>query len=226
MRRSSGVVPAADTGYSSEENMRYLFENEIHAVIPDTQFRQRDPRIAGSETVAEHKRHRQKTRNDKPKGANHIPAEAFTFNADTQTCVCPNGHEMMYHGDHFEINGKRYHRFKSYLKNYRVCPMQKECMKKPVNEHGRQVSFKVEEKDNRNFMDLMKQKIDNVQGRKDYARRMWTVEPVFGNITSNKGIHKLTLRGKAKVTCQWTICCLMHNIEKLWRYGLDTMRYA
>ena len=28
-----------------------------------------------------------------------------------------------------------------------------------------------------------------------------------------------SLRGKAKVTCQWTMYCIVHNIEKLWRYG-------
>ena len=126
---------------------------------------------------------------------------------------------MMYHGDHFKINNKRYLRFKSYLKNCRACPQQKDCMQKPLKDHGRQVSFKVEEANNTNYLDLMKQKIDSEQGRKDYARRMWTIEPVFGNITSNKRLNKLSLRGKAKVTCQWSMYCIVHNIEKLWRNG-------
>lgn len=215
----SNLLLTADTGYSSESNMKYLFDEGINAVVPDTHFRQRDPKIMGSETVLKHKKQRQKTRSDKGKNTAKIPASEFNFNASTLTCICPNGYEMMYHGSDFEINNKRYHRFKSYLKNCRACPQQAQCMKKPLREHGRQVSFKVSGKDNRNHLDLMKQKIDSEQGRKDYARRMWTIEPVFGNITSNKGINKLTLRGKAKVTCQWTICCIMHNIEKLWRYG-------
>ena len=71
----------------------------------------------------------------------------------------------------------------------------------------------------KNYLDLMKSKIDSDAGKEKYARRMWTIEPVFGNITSNKGINKLTLRGQAKVTCQWMMCCLVHNVEKLWRYG-------
>ncbi len=215
----------ADTGYSSEDNMRCLFEEGINAIVPDTNFRQRDPRIAGSETVAKHKKQHQKTRTDQRRMAAKIPASEFSFNSESLTCICPNGHEMMYHGDQFELNGKKYHRFKSYLKNCRVCPLQSECMKKPVREHGRQVSFKVDREDNQNFLDLMKQKVDSDQGRQDYARRMWTVEPVFANITSNKGIKKLSLRGKAKVTCQWTVCCIMHNIEKLWRYG-NASQYA
>ncbi len=98
-------------------------------------------------------------------------------------------------------------------------------MKRPVKEHGRQISFQVKGEDNKNYLDLMKQKVDSEQGRKEYARRMWIIEPVFGNITSNKGINKLTLRGKAKLSSQWMICCIMHNIEKLWRYG-DVSLYA
>lgn len=209
----------ADTGYSSERNMEYLFKQHINAIVPDTHFRQRDPLIGESDTVKRHKAQRQKTRKDKSKGHSGFSADQFVLNRESKICVCPNGHEMMYHGDHFEINNKRYMRFKSYLKHCRVCPLQSQCMKKPLREHGRQVSFVAEGKDNINYLDLMKQKVDSEQGRRDYTKRMWTVEPVFANITSNKGINKLTLRGKAKVTCQWLMYCLVHNIEKLWRYG-------
>lgn len=216
---SGNVLLTADTGYSSEDNMKYLFEQGINAVVPDNNFRQRDPKIAGSETVAKHKAHRQKTRKDQRNGTLKFPASDFTANKEAKTCICPNGHEMMYHGDHFEINNKRYMRFKSYLKNCRACPLQNKCMKRPLKEHGRQVSFVVDGEDNVSYLDLMKQKIDSEQGRKNYSRRMWTIEPVFGNITSNKGANKLTLRGQTKVTCQWVMHCIVHNIEKLWRYG-------
>lgn len=215
----SGALLTADTGYSSEENMKYLYEEKIDAVVPDTLHRKRDPRIAGSETVAKHKAHRQRTRKDQRISTAKIPAAEFCFNEEALSCVCPGGFEMMYHGDHYEINNKRYHRFKSRLKNCRGCPLQSECMKRPLKEHGRQVSFVVQGEENKNYLDLMKKKVDSERGRNIYARRMWTIEPVFGNITSNKGINKLTLRGKAKLTCQWTMCCIMHNIEKLWRYG-------
>lgn len=219
------VLLTADTGYSSEANMKFVFDEGINAVIPDTNFRQRDPRISGSEAVAKHKKHRQKTRKDQRHNTAKFPSSDFCFNPDSLTCICPGGHEMMYYGDHFEVNNKTYHRFKSRLVNCRSCPLQSQCMKKPLKKDGRQVSFSVDRENNKNYLDLMKQKVDSEQGRKDYARRMWTIEPVFGNITSNKRINKLTLRGKAKVTCQWTICCIMHNIEKLWRYG-DEALYA
>ena len=57
---------------------------------------------------------------------------------------------------------------------------------------------------------------------------MHTIEPVFGNICSNKGLDKLTLRSEKKVTAQWQLYCMVHNIEKLWKYVSlykDTQNY-
>ena len=40
------------------------------------------------------------------------------------------------------------------------------------------------------------------------------MEPVFGNI-QNKGMRRFTLRGKDKVSTQWKLFTLVHNIEKV-----------
>ena len=90
-------------------------------------------------------------------------------------------------------------------------------MKKPVKDQGRQVSFLNEEQEKVTCVDLMKQKIDSPEGRRMYSRRMWTIEPVFGNITSNKGLSRISVRGEAKATAQWLMYCMVHNIEKLWK---------
>ena len=65
----------------------------------------------------------------------------------------------------------------------------------------------------------MKQKIDTVEGRKVYGKRLGIVEPVFGNIRVNKGLNRFTLRGLVKVNIQWIIYCLVHNIEKILHFG-------
>ena len=61
----------------------------------------------------------------------------------------------------------------------------------------------------------MKQAIDSPEGRKRYGQRMAAVEPVFGNIRSNKRLDRFTLRGQDKVNTQWHLYYLVHNIEKL-----------
>lgn len=47
------------------------------------------------------------------------------------------------------------------------------------------------------------------------------MEPVFGNIRHNKRLSRFTLRGKVKVkvSTQWNLYCLVHNIEKLAHHG-------
>ena len=65
----------------------------------------------------------------------------------------------------------------------------------------------------------MKHRIDSPLGKQIYSHRMSVVEPVFGNITHNKKLKRLSLRGKKKVQGQWLLFCLIHNIEKLKNYG-------
>ena len=66
----------------------------------------------------------------------------------------------------------------------------------------------------------MKVKIVSSLGRRQYSKRLGAIEPVFGNITVNKGMNKFTLRGQEKVNAQWKMYWLVHNIEKL-RHSLN-----
>jgi hypothetical protein len=64
-----------------------------------------------------------------------------------------------------------------------------------------------------------KQAIDSPRGRRLYSQRIATVEPVFANIRHNKRLNRFTLRGRSKVSTQWQLYCLVHNIEKLANCG-------
>ncbi len=55
-----------------------------------------------------------------------------------------------------------------------------------------------------------------VQVKRD---RMSVIEPALGSIGHNKGLNSLSLRGKTKVSAQWQMYCLIHNIEKLKNCG-------
>jgi hypothetical protein len=57
----------------------------------------------------------------------------------------------------------------------------------------------------------MRWKFDTPLGREIYSRRMGTVEPVFANI-QNKGMRRFTLRGQKKVSAQWKLFKMVHNI--------------
>ena len=85
--------------------------------------------------------------------------------------------------------------------------------------HGRQVSFIIEKDKAPTYTDWMKHRVDSPEGKLVYSHRMSVVEPVFGNIGTNKGLNRFSLRGKAKVQGQWRLYCMVHNIEKIMNYG-------
>ncbi len=58
------------------------------------------------------------------------------------------------------------------------------------------------------------------KGRKAYAKRKETVEPVFGQIKGVRGFRQFLLRGLDNVKAEWQLICLTHNLLKLYRCGL------
>ena len=58
------------------------------------------------------------------------------------------------------------------------------------------------------------------EGKAAYARRKATVEPVFGQIRSCRGIRQMSFRGIFKNRCEWLLICATHNLLKLWRAAI------
>jgi transposase len=63
----------------------------------------------------------------------------------------------------------------------------------------------------------MQEKLRAATGKALYAARKQIVEPVFGMIKSARGIRKFLLRGLEKVSAEWQLICLTHNLLKIWR---------
>jgi len=65
--------------------------------------------------------------------------------------------------------------------------------------------------------DRMARKLRAAKGRKIYARRKEIVELVFGQIKNVRRFRQFLLRGKEKVSAEWDLICLGHNLLKLFR---------
>ena len=63
----------------------------------------------------------------------------------------------------------------------------------------------------------MQFKLRSALGKLLYAARKHIVEPVFGQIKSARGIRRFLLRGLKKVSAEWQLICLTHNLLKIWR---------
>jgi len=214
----TGTVITADTGFANEANMKYLHENEINAYIPDNKFRSRDPKFIDQKT-------KYGKRNEGKQKSRLIPSSEFKLNAFNKTCICPTGYSMWLKREGQDKNNHYKLFFEGRISKCRRCKIKTHCMRNPAsagsrNGHGRQVSFIIEKgKRDANYTDWMQRRVDSQKGKQIYSHRMSVVEPVFGNIGTNKRLNRFSLRGKKKVQGQWQLYCLIHNIEKLNHYG-------
>ena len=63
---------------------------------------------------------------------------------------------------------------------------------------------------------VMREKLQTDDGRRLYAKRKQTVEPVFGITKEVMGFRQFLLRGLAKVSGEWQLVRLAYNIKRLW----------
>ena len=61
----------------------------------------------------------------------------------------------------------------------------------------------------------MRYRLRTKAGRALYALRKQTVEPVFGIIKAVMGFRRFMLRGRAKVSLEWTLVCVSYNLKRM-----------
>jgi hypothetical protein len=64
-------------------------------------------------------------------------------------------------------------------------------------------------------IDKMRHKLKTVEGRKIYAQRKSTVEPVFGIIKHVLGFRQFFLRGLEAVASEWTLVSMAWNMKRM-----------
>ena len=202
---------SADAGFHTEANVKYLIDNQIEGYVADTLFRKRDPRFA--ETTQHHPKREPKAKHFRPKD--------FHYDPQAKTCICPAGEFLYQNGSHCNISGREAVKFTGAQRVCGPCELRDRCLRHPERTPVRQVVFFT----GHHYQPLytytaqMKRKIDTEQGRHQYSKRLATVEPVFANITCAKGLRRFSHRGRNKVNTQWLLYCLVHNLEKVQRYG-------
>ena len=63
--------------------------------------------------------------------------------------------------------------------------------------------------------DRMAHRLQTTLGKTLYRFRKQTVEPVFGIIKEVMGFRRFMLRGRTKVSLEWTLVCLSYNLKRL-----------
>lgn len=208
-------VISADTGYFSAESLEACKEYEVDAYIPDNNFRRRDVRFSDRDKYR--RATDRKKKNHKLRKGLFTPAD-FTYDDKLGRMICPAGKPMYIRNRNFKTaqgyKGINYQAPKTACRN---CKLRAKCLRNPKTE-SRQIHVFYQKRSG-SLIDAMKDKIDTIEGRKTYSKRLGIVEPVFGNIRAQKRMDRFTLRGRVKVNIQWHLYCLVHNIEKIAGYG-------
>jgi transposase len=207
---------SADTGYYSVENLEACRDMEVDAYVPDPQFRKRDVRFTEASRYRRsvdkrHARYKSKKR--------WFTVDDFTMDDSSGKLICPAGKALYKSGSNF-VTKKGYiaSSFKAPKSACRDCELRLKCLRNPEGVQ-RQVRLFYGRRPG-SLTDAMRLKIDTIEGRKKYSKRLKIVEPVFGNIRAQKRMDRFTLRGRVKINTQWMLYCMVHNLEKILHYGI------
>ena len=128
----------------------------------------------------------------------------FTYDETSDQYICPEGKILT---PYSKIKRKE-----KELTIYRgtdcnSCPVKNKCTKAETRTITRDGREPLQEK--------MREKLRSERGKKIYQKRSYTVEPVFGNMKWNRPKLIMSMRGKRKVTGEFILMCLTHNIGKI-----------
>jgi transposase len=198
-----GTLCTGDTGFFSEENLQEAKRRGIDVLMPDPQFRKRDPDFEGRKEGKEEKRY---------------TLEDFKYEKKNNRYVCPWKKALVYKGE-IKLRNNGGKKYQGSGRDCGRCPYMEKCINlkhrkaKVGTKHSRTLYIvtKIHEE---NLSGKMKEKIDNPAYRELYSRRQQIIEPVFSDIEYCKGMNRFTLRGTEKVDTQWKMYCIVHNIGK------------
>ena len=206
---------SADSSYYSVKNIEACRDHQVDAYIPDREFRKRDVRF--SDAGCHRRSVDRKKEQYKSKRCWFGPGD-FTLDDRSGKLVCPAGKELYVKNRNFETaQGFKAIAYKAPKTACRGCSLRSKCLRNPSTV-SRQVYIFYGRRPG-SITDEMKQKIDTSEGRAVYSKRLGIVEPVFGNLRAQKRLDRFTLRGRVKVSIQWMLYCMVHNIEKIANFG-------
>jgi hypothetical protein len=156
----------------------------VEVIIPDPQFRKRDPSLAERKKYTEKKKY---------------TIEDFQYDEENDYYQCPAGKKLIYRSK-VTLRNNKGKQYQAKQADCTKCPLREKCITK--QNAKQRTLYVVEQKYVDNLSQKMREKIDNPVYRELYSRRMQIIEPVFANMTYCKGMNRFTLRTRKKVNIQ------------------------
>jgi transposase len=193
-KQQYGFMPkelTADAGYGSEENYEYLDQHQIEAFVKYNYF-----------YLEQHK-------GDKAKPAFHV--DNLYYNPQQNCFYCPMGQKMAFLENIKKVSLGGYERTVSryQAQNCKGCPLHGPCHNAAENRIV-DVSHRLTE-----LKAKARDRLLSEKGLVHRSQRPIDVEPVFGMIKHNRGFRRFLLKGLDKVTIEFGLLALAHNMKKL-----------
>ena len=184
----------ADSGYGSEENYEYMKRESIQGIVKYNTYEKEQKKVR---------------RDRRP-----FTSEKLYYNKEENYYVCPMGQRMSSIGKIKEKNESGYvqHKEKYRAENCSGCSLRSLCHK-GRGERVIEVNHNLKK-----IKEEVREVLQSEEGRRLYAKRKIEVEPVFGNIKQNKGFRRFKLRGINKVTTEFGLIAIAHNLAKAFRF--------
>lgn len=181
----------SDAGYGSEENYAYLEREQVGNYLKYSGF-------------------------DREQKKRYVPnsyhADNMLYDPQKNTFTCPAGKSMRYlRTEHSHtVNGFPTEHGVYSGEDCQNCHLKEKCTKAAGNRQIR-VSFRLQE-----YRQQARNNLLSEEGQRLRKQRGVDVETVFGRIKGNWGFRRFLLRGFEKVTVEWGLLCLAHNLAKVW----------
>jgi transposase len=148
---------------------------------------------------------------EKEEGEKRYHKSNFGYDGARDTYICPEGKELKRWAEQKREGKPPLIVYRG--ESCRECPVRKCCTTgkaRTVSRDGREP-----------IMEAMREKLRSEEGKRIYAKRGYTVEPVFGEIKWNGRKPSMDLRGSVKVRGEFSLLCLVHNVKKIVKRVLD-----
>lgn len=183
----------ADSIFGTEENYELLENKGINSYLKFPWF---------------HGEQKKKYQNDP------FLKDNFRYDPPSDTYICPN-HQTLSLQRSYKQTHKRTG-YQSKIKEYECsscagCPFYERCCK---SEQGANRIIKVNQKLD-NYKQQARVNLNSQKGFQLRKRRSIEIETCFGDIKWNMGFRRFHLRGLKKVTAEFTLVAMAHNVKKL-----------
>jgi hypothetical protein len=141
-----------------------------------------------------------------------IPKREFTWLADEQAYVCPQGHRLELEESWREkrVGGSvQVWRYRCAPEHCQGCPLQPRCATKPGS--GRSVTRQEHEE----LIEALRSRMATLEAKALYRLRSQKVELVNGDWKQHRQLRRFSARGLKRVRCEVGLLVLAHNLVTL-----------